>query len=76
MVSELDDEAAEMVAITNHKADRSRPDDSDGDNRLLVECIWAFLDLTDQKAFVPSNLSKGSHAYRLLNAAAHRLEAQ
>ncbi len=68
-------EAKEFVAMIHEKADASRPDDFDGEDDHLVQCIWAFLDLTDQQAFVPFNIPKGSHAYRLLNAAAHRLEA-
>lgn len=51
----------------------SRIDDFGGDNAHLVECINALLDLDDAKALVPHGLGKGSHAYRLLNAAAHRL---
>lgn len=51
----------------------SRTDDFQGDNAHLVECINALLDMDDAKALVPHGLGKGSHAYRLLNAAAHRI---
>ncbi len=51
----------------------SRIDDFNGDNAHLVSCINALLDLDDAKALVPHGLGKGSHAYRLLTAAAARL---
>lgn len=51
----------------------SRTDDFQGDNAHLVECINALLDLDDDKALVPHGLGKGSHAYRMLTAAYHRL---
>lgn len=51
----------------------NRPDDFDGDNAHLIACIDALLDLDDAKALVPNGLGKGSHAYRLLSAARHRI---
>lgn len=50
-----------------------RADDFKGDNAHLIDCIDAFLDLNDDHAMTPTNLSKGHHAYRLLCAARHRL---
>lgn len=55
------------------KLEANRPDDFDGDNAHLIACIDALLDLDDAKALVPNGLGKGSHAYRLLSAARHRI---
>lgn len=53
----------------------SRIDDFQGENSHLVECINALLDMDDAKALVPHGLGKGSHAYRMLTAASHRLSS-
>jgi hypothetical protein len=61
--------------MTDRSNEPHRADDFKGDDANLIRCIDALLDFDDDKALVPHGLGgKGSHAYRLLCAARHRLD--
>lgn len=78
------DEAAEVAAKIRAATPQTpaptilaKPrDDFSGDNAQLIECIKALLALDAKGALVPHGLGgEGSHAVRLLSAAACRLSA-
>lgn len=62
--------------MTDRSGEPHRADDFNGDTSHLIDCIDALLDLDDSKALVPHGVGgRGSHAYRLLCAARHRLSS-
>lgn len=66
------DGASGQAVAADRSGELHRADEFQGDDSHLIDCIDAFLDLSDKQAFAPLNIGKAHHAYRLLCAARHR----